>query len=204
MPKYTSIQDVENYLLTEIDIGFEPQVEKWIDAVEKFIDKYTGRNFKADATASVKKYDGFNVAENFRSSAKSQKELFIDDCVEVTEVKITDFVTPVVPSTEYLLYPANSLPKRRIKLKHDSSYSFVWGEQNIEITAKWGYSVNPPADIVFAATILVAGIINYGKGTQIVRTETIGNYSVSYQDELGWQDFERAMDILNQYQKIEI
>jgi len=199
MPKYTTITEIENYTLTEIALSFKSQVESWIDAVESFIDKFCQRNFKADTIATIKLYDGLPPTDTFKT--KTRKEYFIDDCVEVVELKIDG---KIVPATDYLLYPANSLPKTRILLKKESGYVFSSGEQNISVKAKWGYSVDPPKDIVFAATVLTAGVINYSRGKSLVRTEAIGNYSVAYEDELHWQDYERVMNILRAYQKISI
>ena len=198
-PKYTNVGEIENYLLTTIADTFKAQVETWIGVVETFIDKYTGRNFKADTSATTKKYEVEGLAESF--GTKIRKNLFIDDCVEITELKIDD---ELVDPTDYLIYPANELPKTRIVLDDDSGFSFKVGQQNIEVKAKWGYSVSPPNDIVFVATILASGIINYGKGLSSVRSEAIGNYSVTYGDEVSWQDFKRAMDILDSYKKLNI
>ena len=199
MPKYTNVGEIENYLLITIADTFKAQVEAWIDIVESYIDKYTSRNFKADAVATTKKYEVEGLAENFGTVVK--RDLFIDDCVEIAELKIDNEVVAV---SDYLIYPANELPKTRIVLDDDSGLSFKVGQQNIEVKAKWGYSVSPPNDIVFVATVLVAGIINYGKGLSSVRSEAIGNYSVTYGDEISWQDFQRAKEILDSYKKLNI
>ena len=199
MPKYTNVGEIENYLLIVIADNFKAQVEAWIDVMETYIDRYTGRNFKADTSATTKKYEVEGLAESF--GTKIRKNLFIDDCVEITELKIDD---ELVDPTDYLIYPANELPKTRIVLDDDSGFSFKVGQQNIEVKAKWGYSVSPPNDIVFVATVLAVGIINYGKGLSSVRSEAIGNYSVTYGDEVSWQDFKRAMDILDSYKKLNI
>jgi len=198
-PKYTSVGEIENYLLTTIADTFKAQVETWIGVIESYIDKYTDRNFKADTSATTKKYEVEGLAESF--GTKIRKNLFIDDCVEITELKIND---NIIDPTDYFIYPANELPKTRIVLDNDSGLSFVVGQQNIEVKAKWGYSVSPPNDIVFVATVLVAGIINYGKGLSSVRSEAIGNYSVTYGDEISWQDFQRAKEILDSYKKLNI
>ena len=58
MKGYTSKTAIENYLLESIDSSFNTQIENWIESIEKYIDNYTGRNFKADTEASERKFDG--------------------------------------------------------------------------------------------------------------------------------------------------
>lgn len=198
---YTNIIAIENYLLVEIDIGFKDQVEEWIAQMEKYIEQETGRVFIADSDASVKKFqvEPFSpiTIGDYRALPK---ELFIDECVEVAELKIDG---EVISSDNYLFYPANELPKTRIKLTDASGLVFSRGEQNIEVKAKWGYSVECPDDISFATTILVAGTINFaGEMAGEIKSESIGSFSVTYKDEQGWQDFNRVKEILQKYTKI--
>jgi hypothetical protein len=162
----TDITKIEAYLLITIDEEFYPQVEEWIAAVTAYIERYTGRTFTYDpeAEATPKTYDGNDT-----------NQLFIDDAVEITEVKIND---TVLDETDYHLYPSNRLPKTRIILPYRN---FTSGFQNVTVTAKWGYGEAVPADLSFAATVLVAGIINSADtNDNQVESETIGRYSVTY------------------------
>ena len=199
--KYTSVTKIENYLLTDIAVGFVYQIDEWIEVIEAYIDKYTDRNFIADTTASYKTYEIESKKATVIGDYKQTiRELIIDDCVEVEELQIDD---KVVSASNYLLYPINSLPKIRIKLKDISGLSFTKGEQNIKVKAKWGSSVDCPPDISFVATVLVAGIVNYSLNAEgEVKSESIGGYSVTYKDEKQWQDLERAKEILQGYKKI--
>jgi len=182
---YTSRGRVENYMLITIDPSFYDQVEEWIGEVESYIDDFTGRNFKADAEASDRVYDG-----------DRSPDLIIDDAVAVTTNGVT---IDGDAAGEYLLYPANALPKTRVHLK---SGKFPRGDQNVTVNAKWGYSESVPANIVWAATVLLAGIIDYAwNGSGEVQSETIGRYSVTYRTPDGQKDYERAQDILNSYIK---
>jgi hypothetical protein len=183
MKGYTSRQLIENYLLITVDPSFYAQVNEWIGEIEKYIDNKTGRNFVADTVATAKLYDGDN-----------SQTLLIDDAVSITGIEIDG---EALTTDEYYLYPANNTPKRKIVL---TGRRFTRGKQNIEVTAKWGYSVTVPDDITHAATILVAGIIKIADTTKNVRTESIGNYSVTYSD-AGWDDFKRANGILESYIK---
>ena len=183
--KYTTIDEVENYLLINIETSFQPQVVKWIEQVEKHIDQRTGRNFVADDEDTERKYDGDGT-----------DKLLIDDFVSISKVEIDE---TEIDSEDYYFYPANSECKNRIEL--DASL-FSKGRQNVKITGKWGYSVAVPDDIMFAATVLVSGIINFSNQAEgEVRTMSIGSYSVTYKDKQEWQDFERVADILKGYKK---
>ena len=200
---YTSIEEIEDYLLIDIIESFEARVTEWIAMMEKFVEKATGRVFIADTEASVKKYQiSKELAVRVGRYFETERSLLIADCVEVTELKIDSVV---IATANYLFYPTNELPITRIKLTDASGLRFASGEQNIEVKAKWGYSVDCPADINFATTVLVAGIINFsGSMEGEVKSETIGSYSVTFKDAKDWQDFERAKQILQQYKKIVI
>ena len=196
---YTNKTNIENYIYQEIDDTYNTQIDAWIAAVERIIDSITGRNFKADETATARLYDGDET-----------NELIIDECIQVTVVEVgTDSIGSTfttIPSTgsgRYFTYPANALAKgvaiNQIAL---SDRCFPGGMQNNRITAKWGYSATPPEDITFVATVFVAGIINQERqGGSEIKSETIGNYSVSYNSDKGdnsWADFARAKEILAQ------
>jgi len=191
---YTNRGQIQNYLLHGVKDYFVPQIDHWIAQMEKFIETETQRVFIADETASVKKFDG-----------NGEIELFVPECIEITEVKVTssDGTEIIITSDYYYLYPINKMPRSRIKLADDSGYSFTSGEQNIEITAKWGYSETCPSDISFATTVLVAGIINFSADMQNeVKSEAIGSYNVTYKDSNGWQDFVQAKEIIYNYRRI--
>ncbi|TXH44815.1 MAG: hypothetical protein E6Q97_32160 [Desulfurellales bacterium] len=192
MSTYCTEVDIENYLLTNIDPSFSTQITAWIEAVSAHIEKYTGRIFVADSVASARLFEG-----------KSSNKLLIDECVAVTVVEQGDtygenFTT--VSSGDYQLLPYNEIPKTAIGLKRT-----VWGLGVHRITAKWGYSVAVPADIKFAATVLASGIVwaqVYPNGSK--KSEQIGNYEVSFKDEKGDADYDRAMAILDSYRRINL
>lgn len=193
---YTDIEAIESYLLIDIAQYFEPKVNEWIAEVEKYIDRVTNRSsFIADSVATERYYDGDNT-----------RELFIDDAVEVTEISIgTDENATVFEPTderdEYLLYPANALvdkkPYNSIKL---TSGIFERGDQNIKVTAKWGYSVEVPADVKLVATILVSDIIEESMSAEgEVQSMSIGRYSVTYKTEERWGSIPQVKELIETY-----
>jgi len=190
MKGYTTKTALENYTLQTIDASFVSQITAWIESVEKFIDLRTGRNFIADAVASEKKYDG-----------DGSVEILVDDFIELTKLEVGELEATriTVDSDDYRIYPSNELPKRKIHLKNGY---FTTGGQNIIITAKWGYAEECPADITLAATTLLAGVTGYSDDSKgKVKSESVGQYSVSYKTDQGWQDFKRAIMILDSYKK---
>jgi len=185
---YTSKQALENYTLQTIDTSFDTQINSWIESIEGFIGRYTGRIFIADTTASEKTYDGEGGSE--------QK---FDEFISLTKVEIGEDTKTEITSANYRIYPNNEERKNKIQLKENY---FTKGYQNVTITAKWGYSIACPAELTLAATTLLAGVINYSNNAKgKIRSESIGRYTVAYTDDQGWQDFKRAMMILDSYKK---
>ena len=185
---YTTKINLERYTLQTIDASFDAQITSWIESIEKFIEKYTGRIFIADTTASEKVYDG--------EGGSKQK---FDEFISLTKVEIGEDTKTEIESDDYRIYPNNEERKNKIQLKENY---FTKGYQNVTITAKWGYSIACPADLTLAATTLLAGIINYSNDAKgKIRSESIGRYTVAYTDDQGWQDFKRAMMILNSYKQ---
>ena len=185
---YTSKQALENYTLQTIDTSFDTQINSWIESIEGFIGRYTGRIFIADTTASEKTYDGEGGSE--------QK---FDEFISLTKVEIGEDTKTEITSDNYRIYPNNEERKNKVQLKENY---FTKGYQNVTITAKWGYSIACPAELTLAATTLLAGVINYSNNAKgKIRSESIGRYTVAYTDDQGWQDFKRAMMILDSYKK---
>ena len=91
--KYTTIDQIQNYILTTVDVDFAYQVENWIEQMTKFIETYTGRIFLADEEETEKFYDGNGKSEIIIDEFTSIKTLTIDD-VEVDD-------------ENYYIYPAN-------------------------------------------------------------------------------------------------
>jgi len=202
---YTTKTKIENYILQDIDSSFDSQIQSWIEGIERIIDQITGRNFIADSAASARVFDG-----------DGSNELLIDECVAITKVEAGNdgyggSFTEVLATgaDKYFTEPANAIAKgypiHKVTLR---SKSWLEGIQNQRITAKWGYSTAVPADIEFAATVFVAGVLNqHRQGGDQIKSESIGNYQVTYNtDKEGdsFGDFTRAKEILSAYTKLNI
>lgn len=202
---YTTKTAVENYILQDIDSSFDSQLDAWIAGIEKVIDQYTGRNFKADSAESARVFDG-----------DGSSELLIDECVAITKVEVGEdsyggsfSEIAATGSERYFTYPANAavkgVPFHKLVL---NSRRWPEGMQNNRVTAKWGYSTTPPEDIQFAACVFVAGVLNqHRQGGEEIKSESIGGYSVTYNTDAennSWADFERAKQILDSYKRLNI
>jgi len=202
MKEYTTKTKIETFLCESVD-GTLADI---MLSVEDYIDGYTGRNFKADTTASARKYSG-----------NGSQELSIDECVQITKVELGnneygDTFTEITASgtNGYYLWPENYasevVPVRGIHLR---GRYWTAGWANHQITAKWGYSAAVPSAISQAATILAACIYRHGAGGGIggVKSEKIGDYSVSFSGENGAAleaEFARAKALMDKYKKFEI
>jgi len=128
--------------------------------------------------------------------------LYIDDAAEITKVETSyggNALSDFTEITDYYTYPTNSLPKTRIVVP----YSYFWqANQNVKVTAKWGYGAAVPDDLSFAATVMVAGIINTQNSSDSeVQSESIGRYSVTYKTTKQEHDFSHAKEILKLYKR---
>lgn len=189
----TTELELENYTLTDIDASFSDQISDWIDGVEMEMNMMTDRQLIADDTESTYYYDG-----------TGKKRLMIDDfnTISAVETRIDNTDTdPTDITSNVYMFPANKKPVWRL----DSYYPFPQGLQNILVTGKRGCfaSDSIPRDLVFAATVLVAGIINYANTSKgEIKSESIGRYSVTYETDEQKADFNRAMKIIQSYRKI--
>lgn len=189
---YTTQKKMEDYLGgTAITISVSP----FILSAQKFIEDYCQRVFKADTVATARLFDG-----------KGSNSLRIDDCVEITKVEIgqdqygdsfiEDDLTKIktLPNNAVVL----GLPITEVVSRN---YEFICGLQNHKITAKWGYTDCIPEDIQFVATVLACGMYKNAQGGGAVKSESIGAYSVSYENLQNWSDFSSINLVLDNYKK---
>ena len=199
MSNYTNKSRIQNYLMINIDDSFQTQINEWISAIKEYIDNYCGREFE-DESVSSKLYDGDGT-----------KELLIDDLYSFIKIEILDANTGAIDYTidnsdEYYSYPANKTPYTRIVLNSYNS-PIAWfpkGKQNIKLYGSFGYASTVPEDIRLVATKLVAGIIEE-KNIQMtgeIKSESLGEYSVTLQDVSKMSNHLQVESILDKYRKI--
>lgn len=179
---YTDTTAVSNYLLINIDGSFSLQLAEWIAGMSRHMDQYCGRTLVSE-TPSTRKFDG-----------NGRQELVIDEVNTINEVRVSD--TVVTP----LQYPANTNPKYQLVLESDL---FPAGRQNVEVDGIFAKFAALPLDLKFACTVLVAGIVNANKNQNSdVKSERIGQYTITFKDEQHRADYLRAMQILGTHKRI--
>lgn len=196
---YTTIENIENYLLITIDASFQTQVgTTWLETVENIIDKTTGRNFIADSSNSEKTYEINKIREvSIAGTIPSVRDLITDEFVSFHQLTLD---TNIIASSKLLIYPMNTTPKNRIRTTDAGGVVFTKGEQNIVVSAKWGYSVAVPSDIQWVATVLLAGIITESWTSEgEVSSVTLGRYTLTYKTKQQLRDFKTATEILKVY-----
>lgn len=166
-------------------------------SVKAYIDRYCGKTF--EAVAGVKTYDG-----------NGSNELLVDSLVgNPTYIKIlnsdgTTYLTLTQgQSNDYVLLPLNSTEKNVIRLTAQGAYScFSKQKSLVEISASFGASAAVPADIELAATKLIDAMARQGAGD--VKSEALGDYSVSYASIEEKANSMGVVSILDSYRDIDI
>ena len=182
---YTSKENVEKYLVINIDTSYNAQITLWITAMSRWLDSRTNRTLVQD-TESINKYDGDGT-----------DTLLIDDCNTITSIEMPSG-TAITPFE----YPANKDAKTKLVLNSDV---FTKGLQNVEVTGKFGKFIATPEDIEFACTVLVAGIVNSSMNQKDdVSSETVGKYSVSYRSPQERADYKMVESIIATHKRITV
>lgn len=189
----TDVIAIENYLLTDIDSSFEAQINEWIAGVTLEMNAMAQRQLIGDSADSENLYDG-----------TGSTTMMVDDFLSITSVLTYASKTDTDPTDitdDCYFYPANSLPIWKVEYP----YVFSRGRQNIKITGIRG-CIDPdaiPVDLRWAATVLVAGIINFSyQHSGEIKSESIGRYSVTYTTDQGVADYKRAVATIQAYKRI--
>jgi hypothetical protein len=179
---YTTKANIEAYLRITLDPSLNAQVDKWINSATEYIRNYTNREWVAGAS-STRLYDGTGT-----------QKMMIDEFIDVTDVKVGEDWNTNMATIDYTTEPYNRVNKNTVIYKTDH---FPCGQQNVAVTAKFGFSATVPADIEFATTVLASAIVLAGTNEAgEVASEQIGNYRVTYKDDKHKDDMTQAMAIL--------
>lgn len=179
---YTTKTLVQNYTLTNIDAAFDTQLTEWIAAMSEFIDNYVGYPVFTE-TPSTRLYDG-----------NGKTELLIGAVNTITEVTVDDVVfTPIQA-------PYNSDTKTSL-IYRDNCFPVDYA--NVSVTGIHCLRTTLPNDLKLACAILVAGIVNQSNNqTEGVKSEKIGDYSVTYATPEEEKQYQWAMFVLKSYKPL--
>jgi len=167
---YTSIDKIVN--LTGVDESVIQQ--EWLDWADAEIDKETQCKFGVSSSSTLK-LDGNGL-----------DCLYIPEgpIIEITQIVIKDGTTTYTYNSDdisnyFAIYNNESIIQFKEDVTTGDINTFPKGQQNIEITGKFGYSYIP--DLVEElATLLVIRIMLLRYPQLQVDSERIGDYSVSY------------------------
>lgn len=191
---YTDKASVQDYLLLTIDASFDARIAIWIDSMSSMMDRRVNRTL-CEGTSSVRKFDG-----------NGKTEMLIDEVCDITALTVDG--TDVFATALY--YPANQNNKYKLSF---SENTFTKDRQNVLVTGKFGMNsatdddtiTDVPADIKFICTVLVAGIVNNANNqNDAVKSEKIGNYSVTYNDPNQRKDFMMVQQMLKGYRRVAV
>lgn len=165
MADLTSQAQVESYLKRSLTTLEAQTLADAIPAATKYIERVTGRQYEVSEESEDRYYD----------APGGTREIFIDPAQEVTGVAYVDrqgVETAWVINEDLQIIPRGTKTPK-------SSLLFVFhprhGTENIKVTGKFGEDA--PADIILAATALVAEVLHNPKG---LNSRTIEGYSESY------------------------
>jgi hypothetical protein len=197
---YTNKGNVQAFLNVDIGSTFDAQINAWISAVEKWIDRYTGKSFEISATETTRYFDTYGG-----------KSLFVDSFTGVpTSIQILNSDGSVAEtlvsgqSNDYLLYPLNSVEKSEIVLTSNARRgSFGHGASRVKVTALFGYTAVPD-DIVLVATKLVANIVEKGLKGGKLASVSLGDFTSSFEKIDEEADAMGITAVLDSYREIAI
>ena len=189
---YVTVADIKAAMPDAIPAGetsYDSILGDLADRASELIDRLTGREvgaYDASASASARIYDG---------SGKSYQ--WIDECVEITKVEVKDSPTDddyVTWSTsDYIVatgspdYPEyNKTPYTLLLVDINGDYAtFTKGPRTVRVTARWGYSDDPPE--VVKQAVIIQAVRWFKRGQQAFQ-------DVSGQVELGQLTYAKKID----------
>jgi hypothetical protein len=177
---YCTLAEYKDYAsITSTNATDDGVLESIIEAASRFMDDATGRTFYA--RTETRKYD-----------IPIGRELHLDDDL-LTVTTLTNGDDTTIPNTEYNLLPANVYPKRSIKLRGASSYTWQTTsngdtEQIIDVAGTWGWTATTPTDVKEATRQIAKNVANRRSGENATGESivTAGGVVITPQDLSGF------------------
>lgn len=140
-------------LATSTDAGLITALGNMITAASRLIDMEVGRwpnYFYPTSDDATRYFDG-----------SGEREQEIDEAVSITSVSVAESggvaasdYTAYTLNTDYILWPYNSIPTRKLILLDESNKSgWVKYRKCVKVIGIFGYSLTPPEDIKRACMI---------------------------------------------------
>ena len=211
---YVTKDEVKKYLGVNFTSGLDTFVDKVISATEKYVERYCGEDKFGKRVFVAPDPD---VASTRYFNGNGDTRLYVGDLQEITSL-VVDGVE-LVEDEDYMLYPLNPndgeayqwielvQPVTRINTNSrlgSAPYIFEVGQANVEVEGKWYFTETPPDDVQLAVLKLVGGVIKENISDADVhekKSESIGDYSVSYQDVSKIAHALKINDLLDPYKR---
>lgn len=179
---YSTKLAVQNYLQQTIGSSYDAQLTKDLAAMSEFIDKRAGYPIWRDEE-TTRTYDGNGL-----------RTLTIDPVHTISEVTLgTDVVEPAAA-------PYNNDIKTELRL---ATALFGADYGNIQVTGVHALTKDLPEQIAWACTVLTAIIVSQVKDQgDGVKSEKIGEYSVTFAEAGQRQDYQTAIKIIDSYRRM--
>lgn len=211
---YTDKNTIQKFMGVTISDALNDFIDELIEMAGDYVEQYCGdekfgrRVFEAPNPDNdeERRFDGNDGVKLFVGDLRSISSMTIDG-VEYTQ------------NTDFVMYPANAINNkdcyRWIELVQPggavnsrsalaNSFEFALGQQNVVISGKWGFSAEAPKSIKMVATKLVAALIKENmteKDLRRIKSETLGDYNITYQDVSKVADTLGVNEILDKYKR---
>jgi hypothetical protein len=143
---YCRTADVKEYLDIQ-SADDDALIGDFIDRAQAAIDSHTRRTFEDPGADDTRE---FTVGVD----TEGRELLFDEDIYSITSVVTdADGDADTIPTADYVTLPRNKTPYYGIKILGSSDYYWQYSddpEMGIEITGRWAYSSDAPADIAQA------------------------------------------------------
>jgi hypothetical protein len=204
---YCDVIDIENFLLTEIDSTFEPQVLDWVSTAEQKINRYLGYTTASGIFMEQISGELTDVRVNTIGDLMVfPKKIPINSISGLSIVKGSDSISmtleddsgtdkyTISPNSDYIIYPSGEL--ETYSSFHNLKYSKGYAKLNYIA----GYDT-VPGDIRQAAVNLVSDIVMRHSNKEGLESITQGRVTKRYWARTdGHSDFYLdAMDLLRPY-----
>lgn len=168
---YARLNALKSYLGIDYDSTTDDVLlASLLERASKAIDTFTQRTFEAETDTRYFEREDLDDAGFI---------LLVDrDLLTVTTLTNGDDAATVIPDTEYWLTSSSGRrnlgpPYAGIRLKIDSTYSWEFATDYwVSVLGTWGYSTEPPDDIVHA-TIRLAAYYYAQKDAQVFDTTAV-------------------------------
>lgn len=196
---YVTKAQIKKYLGVNFSADFDSFVDDVIASCQKWVERYCGdekfgdRLFEAPDpnTSSTRRFDGSGNSRLYVGDLFDQETIEVDDVLMTVDSDL--FLYPLNAGEngtgEAFQYLEMSQPATRLNSNSRSigeePYTFEAAQANVKIDGYWYFTETPPVDITLAMMKLVGAVLKENISDGDVRekkSETLGDYQVSYQD----------------------